>query len=195
MDTHTDRLAGWARRLRSLGGETFVPEEAPPPEAWGVERADAVDRRLWELVAGEVPPAAASLRRVSGLRLSADGPLLESTAADAVEVWVDRELSAMHALHRFARTVEGADWSARIRSAIEWHLEHTGAENATHRPWALHLFILHGSADAEFFAAGQLHAVAVEHAGRAVDPCSAWILGDAARELEREAGGGPNQLA
>jgi len=178
------RLHAWARRLGAAAGDQVDPSSSPPPSAWGVESGRATDRRLWEVVAATPAPSARVIEAVSGLRLAGPGPLLERAGNDAVEVWVDRELAAMHALHRACRVLRRAEWGTRLHAAVAWHVEHTGTENATHRPWAVHVFLLCGSSDAEFFAAGQLHAVAVEHAAGPPDPCTAWILQDAARELD-----------
>jgi hypothetical protein len=178
------RLSIWARRLRAGACDETALGLAPPDSAWGAEVGSAPDRQVWHVATSVEVPSDHGLERIPGLRIEGDGPLLQRGATDAVEVWVDRELAAMHALGRIARRLERAAWFDRLRRAVEWHVEHTGTENATHRPWAVHLFVLHGSPDPEFFASGQLHAVTVEHGGARPDPCTSWILRDAARELD-----------
>jgi hypothetical protein len=68
----------------------------------------------------------------------------------------------------------------RLRSAIGWHLEHTQPDNATHRPWAVHLFLGHPEPEVDLYGQTLLHNF--EAAGRG-DRDAAWILRDAAREI------------
>jgi hypothetical protein len=70
----------------------------------------------------------------------------------------------------------------RIERAMRWHLEHTQPDNATNRPWALHAFLLEGSPEGRAYAGTLLHnAIAM---GGTPEPLSAWILMDAAAELD-----------
>jgi len=194
VDERAERLRTWARRLRSAAREEASASPDPPSSAWGAESSPAVDRRLWQALAAPGPDARSRIDGISGLRWDGVGPLLERGAADAVEVWIDRELAAMHAIHRAGRILDRPEWAERLRRAVDWHLEHTGTENATHRPWSVHLFLLEGSPEAEFFASGQVHAVVVEHADGPPDACSSWILRDAARELDLAAEGAASRL-
>lgn len=190
VEEHQSRLREWARRLRAGACDPAEPANCPPASAWGAEREVASDRLLWQELDAAKAVSPEVVAAIPGLRLAGGGPLLDQAATDAVEVWVDRELSTMHALHRFARLRGTLEWRDRLRDAVDWHVENTGTENATHRPWAVHVFLLHGSPDAEFFASGQLHAVAVEHGEGAPDPCTSWILRDAAKELQLAADAG-----
>jgi hypothetical protein len=191
---HAARLLQWSIRLR--GGEQRADSRSagPPASAWGAEVEIATDRMLWALVAVEPAGSIDAIGAVPGLRLDSSGPLLDRGPTDAVEVWVDRELAAMHALHRAARIHQRSEWNARLHDAVDWHVEHTGTENATHRPWAAHVFLMRGTPEAEFFASGQVHAVLVEHGDAAPDPCTRWILGDAAAELALAVGADPSRL-
>ena len=172
----------WARLLAAESGEHGGGvREHPPASAWGASRLDAIDRLVWARLSDP--------RRLEadlpGLRLGTTGPISSRSDDDAVEVWVDGELAAMHGLWRVARLDANLDLRRRLLEAVAWHVEHTGTENATHRPWAAHVFLLEGSAEARLFAEGQLHACRAEGGP---DPCSRWILADAARELTLASG-------
>lgn len=187
MSSHAPDLRGWVAHLRRVAGPTGAHGPRPPVEAWGaadLRRSPAAE--LWRVL--DDPPTAWRDRvaQISGLRWSGEGPLLESSTSDAVEVWVDSELSVLHAAQRMERVLGDPVLHARIASAIRWHLEFTGTENATHRPWAIHAFLLHGTPEARFFAEGQLHALETH----GPDATSRWILRDAAEELAHAAEGG-----
>lgn len=169
----------WARHLAGESGRTpDTIEDLPPASAWGASRLEAVDRLVWSRVSGPRWTAA----DLPGLRLGSPGPISARSDDDAVEVWVDSELAVMHGLWRAARLHGDRRLRSRLFEAVAWHVEHTGAENATHRPWAVHVFLLEGSAEARLFGEGQLHAC---RADGGPDPCSRWILADAARELSQ----------
>ena len=115
----------------------------------------------------DTPPPAAALR----------APKPGATGLD-VTLWT---AAGLHAAWRIARRDQDAALRARLLRAMDWHLEHTQPDNATNRPWALHAFLLKGSADARAYAGTLLHnAVAL---GVCPEPLSAWILMDAAAEL------------
>jgi hypothetical protein len=167
----------WARLLAAESGEHVGGVgEHPPGSAWGASRPDSIDRLVWERLSDPRRVAA----DLPGLRLGTTGPISSRSDDDAVEVWVDGELAAMHGLWRMARLDAELDLRRRLFEAVAWHVDHTGTENATHRPWAVHVFLLEGSAEARLFAEGQVHAC---RADGGPDPCSRWILADAAREL------------
>jgi hypothetical protein len=171
----------WARHLSVESG--LAPdaiEELPPASAWGATRFEALDRIVWRGVSDPCWKEA----DLPGLRLGSGGPILARTDEDAVEVWVDSELAVMHGLWRAARLRSDERLRRRLFEAVAWHLEHTGTENATHRPWAVHVFLLEGSVEARLFGEGQLHAC---RADGGPDACSRWILADAARELSHAA--------
>lgn len=103
----------------------------------------------------------------------------------AIEVWTEAELCGLHALWRLARQRERPDWKRRAERVRDHHLEHTQPDNATNRPWALHVFLLGGSPEHVHYAETLLHNAMAS--GGTPDPFSAWILLDAASELERAA--------
>jgi hypothetical protein len=112
----------------------------------------------------------------------ADGPLLPRSMHATVEVWTTADLAAMHALSRLAVDRARPDWAARVRSARDWHLEHTQPDNATNRPWALHVYRLADIPECLHYAETLLHnCLAIE--GRP-DALSALLLLDAAEALE-----------
>lgn len=111
-----------------------------------------------------------------------DGPIFEQGMYRAIEVWTDADLSAVHALAVLANDRRRADWQERVQAAVRWHLEHTQPDNATNRPWALHVFLQAETADGRLYAETLLHNCQAM-SGRP-DPLSAWILIDAARQLE-----------
>lgn len=139
------------------------------------------EQQLWRACAGERLDPWAAIRRESGSLLAPDEFL-------AIEVWAECELSAVHALHRLVREqaacgIDAQPLALRLADAVRWHLEHTQPDNSTHRPWALHVFLLadDGSGEAALYAETLLHNVLATHARS--EPLSRWILADSAREL------------
>jgi len=114
-----------------------------------------------------------------------DGSLLPQGLFRTIEVWTDAELSALHALWFLARARRRDDWMQRITRVRDWHLLRTQPDNATNRPWALHVFLLGGTGECVHYAETLLHNC-LTLTGRP-DPLSAWILLDAARGLEEAA--------
>jgi len=133
---------------------------------------------LWRAAAGELLDVDAVLGARKGSILAPDAFL-------AIEVWVECELAALHALHRLAADAprHAAARTGRLREAVAWHLEHTQPDNATNRPWALHAFLLAeaGSGEPTAYAGTLLHNMSATEARN--EPLSRWILADAAREL------------
>jgi hypothetical protein len=111
-----------------------------------------------------------------------DGSLLPQGLFRTLEVWTDAELSALHALWWLARDRRRDDWRQHLACARDWHLLHTQPDNATNRPWALHVFLLGGTGECVHYAETLLHNC-LTMTGRP-DPLSAWILLDSARALE-----------
>jgi hypothetical protein len=114
-----------------------------------------------------------------------DGSLLPRGLFRTIEVWTDADLSALHALWFLARARQRDDWTRRLGRVREWHLAHTQPDNATNRPWGLHVFLLGGSGECVHYAETLLHNC-LTMTGRP-DPLSAWILLDAARAIEQAA--------
>ena len=97
-----------------------------------------------------------SISTLNAKRWEGDGPFLQQNEAEAIEVWTDAELSALHAAWFVAQSSEQKE---RINRAVLWHLEHLQPDNATNRPWAIHVFYLHGTPEAEHHAATLIHNV------------------------------------
>lgn len=175
----------WSRLLDALSraaGQGPESDAGPPPSLLRPARTGvAPEGRLWaSALAGGVPE--------DGLvDLGADGPLWDSVRWAAIEVWTESELCGLHALGRLRRAVPAIApaVSRRLRSAIRWHLEHTQPDNATHRPWAVHLFLSHPDPEVDLYGQTLLHNF--EAAGRG-DRDAAWILADAAREIRIDPG-------
>jgi hypothetical protein len=111
-----------------------------------------------------------------------EGSLLPQGVFRTIEVWTDAELSALHALWWLARDRARHDWMERVHRVRDWHLACTQPDNATNRPWALHVFLLGDSPEAVHYAETLLHNCQTQ-TGRP-DVLSAWILLDAAAAIE-----------
>ena len=148
-------------------GEPLTPPSTP------IERAEA--GLWWALVDQRV--------RVEEVLAEAPaGPLFEQSRYRSLEVWTEAELSGLHALWHLAHRSGSARWRERVEQVRNWHLIHTQPDNATNRPWSLHVFVEGGSAESHLYAETLLHnCLAIE--GRP-EPLSALILRDAARALE-----------
>jgi hypothetical protein len=208
-------LERWCRRLRDAAGEGLCGTPLEPGVAtdaaarerfaagFGDERGHRrrVDRpllaRLLGVSAGPEPtgPADAALwwALVSGQpdrgvpSRARRGPLLPLAGTDAIEVWTESELAALHAV--FDAAVDGGDAPLLARSfdAARWHVANVQPDNATNHPWAVHVFAALGARDGDTGA--ELHAQTLLHncqvqTGRP-DRFSALVLLDAAQTLER----------
>lgn len=171
----------WANHLAAVAGSGMrgpeCPEEPPAALLRAAREGFAPERTLWESACTGGAALAAGTLDLAGV-----GPLWPADRWSAIEVWTESELCGLHALARLRRTRPelAAPAAARIRSAIEWHLEHTQPDNATHRPWGLHLFLAHPDPEVDLYGQTLLHNF--EAAGRG-DRDAAWILLDAAREI------------
>ncbi|MFK7962287.1 MAG: hypothetical protein AB8G96_17385 [Phycisphaerales bacterium] len=114
------------------------------------------------------------------------GSLLPRDRYRAIEVWTDADLAACHALWWLAELAppeRAAPWRERLHAVRDWHLEHTQPDNATNRPWAVHVFLELGTRDGERYAETLLHnALAL---GAEPTPLARVLLADAADALER----------
>jgi hypothetical protein len=116
---------------------------------------------------------------------ASDGSLLPRDRYQAIEVWTDADLAAMHALWWLAHDRARSDWAGRLDTVRAWHLANTQPDNATNRPWAIHVFLLAGSPEDEHYAQTLLHnALAME---AEPTPLGRVLLHDAADALERAA--------
>ncbi|MDZ4756379.1 MAG: hypothetical protein SGJ11_18040 [Phycisphaerae bacterium] len=186
-------LLRWMRHLRSLAAGV-VASDFPPDAALRPARAGAATGEIlvwnlvWNLTRRAAAVTEADLASIP-LDLAGDGPLWSPDRWAAIEVWTEAELCGLHGLWRLARTAAGTAANAigpllerRIAGALHWHLEHTQPDNATHRPWAVHAFLLSGSAEARFYAETLVHNVQAQAPD---EPTCQWILADSARELQR----------
>lgn len=205
--------AVWGSRLRALAEPTLRDAAAPDPAvfrdefghrrpadgaflAWRVGReapagspADP-EAVLWRLVADGLPGAAALVGRwADAPRGEADrGSLFPQAQSPAIEVWTEAELCGLHALWWLAR----GDASLRpvLDRAAAWHIGNIQPDNATHRPWAVHVFLLMAIGerrpDALLHAQGLIHGSLLAF-GRP-DVLSAHILADAADALDEASG-------
>ncbi len=100
-----------------------------PPQPWGV---------LWAEVCGAADAAAGPMtQRV----LAGEGPLFPEVHQQAIEVWTEGELTGLHALSVLARTQGPASAvHARVASAAQWLIAELQPDNATNRPWGVHVF-------------------------------------------------------
>jgi hypothetical protein len=187
-----DAFCDWVAHLRAVAGPVAT---APPPPQGEVGIPFAA-------VAGGQPagPAPSPLPRAdAGLWWALvdagvdvddlldgpdDGALWPLARFSGLEVWTETELCGLHALWCLARVRGCAAWCRRVESARDWHLANTQPDNATNRPWALHVFLLAKplSPEARAYAETLLHNALVLN-GRP-DLLSAWILLDAAKRIE-----------
>lgn len=192
--TGSQELARWISLLNATADRCESP--APPALArWFLasrEIADLpesppchLDEILWHaLAAGQPPPA----ETIESLKIDSaePGPLAAMTAEDTIEVWTERELSSVHALWGLAHQHSQPDWLARVVNSSHWHLERTEPDNATGRPWAIHVFawlsIEHDVTEGRMYAEMLLHNCQTLDAKP--DPLSAEILRDGADALQ-----------
>ncbi|UCD76703.1 MAG: hypothetical protein JSV91_07205 [Phycisphaerales bacterium] len=196
--------AEWARHLRTIA-EPRAPagggRATPPLGAGALDRpfalaVGAAGRDRSEAIAAPDPLPGGEIGLWWALvddSIDVDGLVAAPTAGSllpqglfrTIEVWTDAELCGLHALWNLARRRNRPDWRKRVEQVRDWHLLNTQPDNATNRPWALHVFALGGSGECLHYAETLLQNALIL-AGRP-DPLSAWILLDAAREIEGHA--------
>jgi hypothetical protein len=179
----TDRpMLTWLTRPQGTMNQPFLDQQ--PAERPAADRHRSLDLELWENLAQGLP-----MTRPLGL-----GPLEPWTPASGpIEVWTERELSALHALWHLESLVSHSQRTGSPHdhslTVARWHVENTQPDNATNHPWAIHVFIALWASDAsgnpafeaELYAQTQLHNCQVS-LGRP-DRLSALILIEAARAL------------
>jgi hypothetical protein len=134
-------------------------------------------------------PLAWSPGITSLLAPGAAGPLFPEVHQQAIEVWTEGELTGLHALSVLASAPLDAARAqavrARVTSAAQWLIAELQPDNATNRPWGIHVFAglaARGDMLADLYAQTMLHNTL---AGRlSPDRFSAAILLHAARLLE-----------
>lgn len=115
-------------------------------------------------------------------------PLFPDLHHLAIELWTESELSGLHALSHYAASGNSAA-EVRVRSAALWLLENVQPDNATQRPWAVHVFLkmagdltlseaVRGST--RMYAETLLHNAMVPMGPRVPDIFSACVLLDSA---------------
>jgi hypothetical protein len=167
------------RRARLSGDPTAAIARDPGPTA-------GLDVRLWAALTDSAIDVDALLSDAASTpRGAADrGALLPQGLYRTIEVWTETELASLHALSRLGRVRSRADWTALALATAHWHVEHLQPDNATNRPWAVHLFAtlaVQGDADAEAYAQTLVHNC---HIARGKpDALSAHIIADAADAL------------
>lgn len=166
-------LLAW--RARRLGHPT---RDASPQVGAG-----GIDVRLWMELAqtGGIRPGREDDRAPNGPFV----PMDRVGAMGGIEVWTETELGALHALLWGAVLENNKSRLAAVLAHARWHIEHTQPDNATNRPWAIHLFMalaeLDDSAEARMYAQTLAHNCRV--ALGVPDVISAQILFDAADAL------------
>lgn len=146
-----------------------------------------IDEILWTAVSSGEPVET---------RFEAMGPLQFQQPTDAIELWTERELAAVHALWRLGVICDDESHRRRALDAATWHLTHTQPDNATGHPWAIPVFLdlwwLDTGSDRGLDA--RLYAETLLHNCRTLngkpDGLSALILLDAADGLESLVGSG-----
>jgi len=155
------------------GVSTQMEARRLPPGMTDGPRCNDIDSIAWRRwdKAGELPWDT----------IKPSGALLEQGPFRTIEVWTETELAMLHLLERGFDGPARAQVAARLADCIDWHLEHTQPDNATNRPWALHAFALHGSAESALYAQTLLHNA--QAGGAMGDPLVQWILADAHARL------------
>jgi hypothetical protein len=165
----------WVRHLEHAAGLKLDLDEPLPSGALGRSGTDRSDRDAQVWGDGDRPIVWQDLLEPGS------GPLRSWPEDRAIEVWTEEELACLHGLWRFARRGSDEVLRSRLLAAARWHLDNTQPDNATNRPWGLHVFLLEGSAEGRVYAETLLHNATAIRAQ--VTPVSAWILADAAAEL------------
>lgn len=133
----------------------------------------SLDEQLWAALAGfgELPD----------LPIESTGALASEPEGLAIEVWTEIELASVHAAWSL-----GGVWRSRAESAAAWLVEHVQPDNATNRPWAVHVFAAlasqRGDQSYELYAQTLLHNCQVG-SGKP-DPFSAMILLHAGNQIQ-----------
>jgi len=150
----------------------------------GQTRTIAGAIRLWEIAAEPQDGKA-----VEGLVRAGTGPLLWNGDEGTIETSTEEELSGLHAAWRIAARRGDELLKARCLEAASWAVTELQPDNATNRPWGVHVFaelwMSRGDTGAALYAQTLLHNCQVMF-GRP-DRVSAVVLWDAAMELARGA--------
>lgn len=168
--------AAFANGFRDERGNRPRPTDALLAHLMGLpapaRSAGEPDRDLWlDLLEGRTPEPPPG------------GPLFPSLDGEGIELWTESELCGLHALSWHALSEAGL--RRRVIEAAAWHVATLQPDNATNRPWAVHVFALLHAITGDTGAL--LHAQTLAHNCRvstgAPDRLSALILLDAARAV------------
>ncbi len=167
-------LHDWSAQLRHVAAPVLIPPSRlglgqlepaflaavsdPPQSPTAVPPTDPTGEvALWWAI---LDPAIDVDR---ALAAPTEGSLLPQGLYRTIEVWTEADLCGLHALWRLWRTHGRDAWQRRIHTVRDWHLENTQPDNATNRPWALHVFLAAGTPEAEHYAATLLHNALAVH--------------------------------
>ncbi len=158
-----------------------IASEAPRSAA---QRKDEL--QLWQALCSHADPLT-----LVAPSTTTPTPLLPHLHHLAIELWTESELSALHALSHFA-TPQHQTVRARVHSAAAWLLDNIQPDNATQRPWAIHVFLImaHDNtlpestrSHAQMYAETLLHNAMIPMGPQVPDIFSACILLDSATLL------------
>jgi hypothetical protein len=144
------------------------------------------DAALWWLL----HDAHADPRELIAPASNLPAPLFPRLHAQAIEMWTEAELSGLHALSWHAR--RDASLVARCEGAARWLIAELQPDNATNRPWAVHVIVdlsLRNDLDATLRADASMYAQTLFHncqVSGAIDRFCACILLDAADALTQD---------
>lgn len=172
-----ERLKPWIDRLRAVLGSDPLAGVAPdgftdeqgnrrsidrPLLAWLHHRTTvptrdaALDLVLWHALANDASIDLAAI--------APDGPLQDARAPSrgevAIEVWTERELSAIQALWTLGAQRIEPGLIRRAEAAARWCVEEIQPDNATAHPWAVNAFASLAAQDeieADLYAQTLLH--------------------------------------
>ncbi len=190
-------IGDWINALRataSLAGETSSFEHRVGPIAFlrlmGIDvpaapAREGIDESLWSAAVDD----SISTGSINA-QIAPEGPIHPHTEEQAIELWTERELGALHALWRLSQIRDQPHWRTRALDAARWHLRNTQPDNATNHPWAIQVFLdlwnrdpeSNEGLDARLYAETLLHNCLTTSAKP--DPLSALILRDAADGLQ-----------
>lgn len=152
----------------------------PPPLRPGA----APDVTLWAALTDEATPVVMP-------EVEIRSPIAPRSSYRTIEAWTEADLASIHALWWLGRRRSRADWTTRALGAADWHLEHIQPDNATNRPWAIHVFLdlwrRRGIVEARLHAETMLHNADAGAGTAAAGPGAliAQIAADSAEALDQ----------
>lgn len=164
---------------------SVVGASASNPAIASMQRTDEL--QLWQALHTNTDP----LTLIAPAAISPT-PLFPHLHHLAIELWTESELSGLHALSHFVAQSPSEQLRARMHSAALWLLDNIQPDNATQRPWAIHVFLhmAHNPslpestrANAHMYAQTLLHNTMIPMGPQVPDIFSACALLDSARLL------------